>query len=425
MRPCVVVGQPVCSIFHDAAHRLAFLRLGEIPSGSFALRTENGIRMITPALQQETEPRDSSTMPILEVNPIAIARSVIVARFAGTTYRVNRILLVLVGLFSALAVVQRDMSHAIMALLVLLTLILHEAGHLIAARLLGYRVPTVILSLFENNEALAGLGRSWHGTLIGVAGPLVNLCSAGVLYLSFASHNHTALFNFNASDTPGLMEGFVSLNLLIGLVNLIPAVPFDGGNIIRVWLAAKMGPLSGAEMTLLFSRFQIPLFVLIGIISHNLFSAIIALLVLISSNQAASSSKYQTALRRLTARDALISDFQTLSSGDTLHHIQPLVHKTEQAEFPVVSGKDIVGVLMRGMYDHYIALGKGNLYVAEIMSRHIPRIAPTDSLEVAVRRSWNGRHCLPVLVFEEEQFLGIVTPDSIREAMNRSLIPAA
>ena len=97
-------------------------------------------------------------------------------------------------------------------LLVLLAVTAHEAGHLLALRLLGCRVTELRAELSGFCIRYAGSPGRWGEVIAAVSGPL-----AGLLY---------ALPAARCGAGGELSAGF---SLLFSIFNLIPALPLDGG----------------------------------------------------------------------------------------------------------------------------------------------------------------------------------------------------
>jgi Zn-dependent protease len=121
--------------------------------------------------------------------------------------------------------------------IVLVSVLVHELGHAFAARGLGAQ-PTIDLYLFGGVTAfvpprqLSRLESIW----ITVAGPLAGFALGGfVLSVAGAfgvSEPSLRLFA-NASLAEQAVSISIYVNLIWGLVNLLPILPLDGGNVVR------------------------------------------------------------------------------------------------------------------------------------------------------------------------------------------------
>lgn len=116
------------------------------------------------------------------------------------------------------------------ALLLLISVLAHEAAHAVVAARLGHRVDRVVADLWGGHTVYDG-GRSRPGgsAAIAVAGPLANLAIAAAAY---------GLQHLVTGGVVGLLLFAVTFsNLFVGLFNLLPGLPLDGGFVVDalVW----------------------------------------------------------------------------------------------------------------------------------------------------------------------------------------------
>ena len=121
----------------------------------------------------------------------------------------------------------------------LLALLLHELGHLLTARGLGYRVRS--LELWPFGAALCtDVGTGSRGALpVALAGPLCGLAAAGMSLLTLRLLPQTA----------GVMEPFFGMNLTLSAVNLLPGAPLDGGRALAALLSRPLGVRRARRLT--------------------------------------------------------------------------------------------------------------------------------------------------------------------------------
>ncbi len=160
----------------------------------------------------------------------SLFRSVPVGRLFGIPILVMPAVLVL-----TIAVLFSASSNQVGELLVLLgllgvSLIAHELGHALVARRLGLRVLDITIWPLGGMARMEGVfDRPQAEAPVALAGPLVNLAIAGLCAL-----------------LPGpIAYAATGINLVLGLGNLVPAFPLDGGRVLRAWLARR-SPLSDA-----------------------------------------------------------------------------------------------------------------------------------------------------------------------------------
>lgn len=130
---------------------------------------------------------------------------------------------------------------AALVLCVFACVVLHELGHSLVVRRYGIRVRDIVLF------PIGGVARAdsipedpWQEILVAIAGPAVNFTIVAVLTpILFFRH-------VSFSDDNFLVD-LTLVNMLLGLFNLIPAFPMDGGRILRGALALRMPYLSATR----------------------------------------------------------------------------------------------------------------------------------------------------------------------------------
>ncbi|HEX3480847.1 MAG TPA: site-2 protease family protein [Kofleriaceae bacterium] len=113
------------------------------------------------------------------------------------------------------------------------SVLLHELGHALVARRYGVHVSGIELSFFGGAAKMVQMPRSAnHEIAIAAAGPAVSLMLAGA-GLGLGGLLHASLL--------GDLFGAIGwINLVLAGFNLIPALPMDGGRILRAVLTRRM-----------------------------------------------------------------------------------------------------------------------------------------------------------------------------------------
>lgn len=113
--------------------------------------------------------------------------------------------------------------------------LLHELGHSMAARQFGIETNSIVLLPIGGIATLERMPRKPIQELwIAVAGPLVNVVIASVLYFSMDA------IKALAPSTLGFFQVLLVANVSLVLFNLLPAFPMDGGRIFRSLLAFRL-----------------------------------------------------------------------------------------------------------------------------------------------------------------------------------------
>ena len=117
------------------------------------------------------------------------------------------------------------------ALLLFSSVLAHELGHSFVAIKQGIKVDSITLFIFGGLASLEKESDSPAAAFwVAIAGPAVSLVLFGILTtLGFAAHL--------TGPVAAITAVLAAINLSLGLFNLIPGLPLDGGNILKaiVW----------------------------------------------------------------------------------------------------------------------------------------------------------------------------------------------
>lgn len=144
----------------------------------------------------------------------------------GIRLKVNIFLLLLIAVYSYLGL-------WIEILLIFSAVFLHETAHCLVALILKIKITEIELLPFGGQakiEDFTGLDPDKE-IMIAVAGPIISLLLSGFFYFLFPYNNPANSY----------VEIFITVNFLLGVFNLLPALPMDGGRILRALLSPRVG----------------------------------------------------------------------------------------------------------------------------------------------------------------------------------------
>ncbi len=124
---------------------------------------------------------------------------------------------------------------------------LHELGHAFAARRFGVQVPRILLLPIGGMAEMDSIPRKpREEIIIALAGPAVNYVIIAVLmiFVRFPAGWNPMYFSLTTAE---LMRHLVLVNLVMGVFNLLPAFPMDGGRVFRALLAMRMPYLKATQ----------------------------------------------------------------------------------------------------------------------------------------------------------------------------------
>lgn len=116
------------------------------------------------------------------------------------------------------------------AVVLYLSVLLHEASHAVVARRLGFPVTSITLHFLGGMTAIEGEARTpRQEALIAVVGPLTSI-AVGLVALLVRPVTPEGLLLM-------AVTGLAGANLVVGCLNLVPGLPLDGGRVLKalVW----------------------------------------------------------------------------------------------------------------------------------------------------------------------------------------------
>lgn len=179
------------------------------------------------------------------------------------------------------------------AVMLYLALLLHEASHAVIARRYGYNVKSITLHFLGGMTEVEGeVKQARQEFWIAVVGPLTSI-AVGLVALGLWGVLPEGLLRAGA-------QSLAILNIALGVLNLLPGLPFDGGRVLRsvVWgvtgspyagsvvaawggrlIAVAVLALALLPMALLGTRPSVLNLVVLGVLSLFLWNAASASLV--------------------------------------------------------------------------------------------------------------------------------------------------
>lgn len=205
----------------------------------------------------------------------------------------------------------------ITAILLFASVLAHELGHSMVAIALGIEVKSITLFIFGGLASLEKEAKTPLGSFyIAIAGPAVSL----VLFALFT----LIRFSVALPDVVGTVVFLLAyINLVLGLFNLIPGLPLDGGNILKaiVWKITgnpNKGVLIASRMGQLFGWLAIMTGVL-GVLNvipiGNLWTLLIGWFLSQNAGVSAKSAQIQDKLSSYTVEEAAIPDSPIVSAN--------------------------------------------------------------------------------------------------------------
>lgn len=310
------------------------------------------------------------------------------------------------------------LASLVYIVLLFLCVLLHEFGHVYAARRYGVQTPDITLLPIGGVARLERIPEEPAQELVvALAGPAVNLAIAAVLYLAVGASTPAEGLQVENPGV-GLLQRLLWVNLFLIGFNLIPAFPMDGGRVLRALLASRLGYARGTQIAAGVGQAVAFGLGLLGLLGGNPLLLFIALFVYLGAASEAHAVQMRQVSRGMLAQDAMVSRFESLRPDSRVEDAVRCLIATTQHEFPVVDGAGrLRGVLTRDDMIRTLRERGPEVPVLEVMRADIPVVRDRQSLEAALKVM--QERSLPALgvVDREERLVGLITPENVGELM--------
>lgn len=351
----------------------------------------------------------SSTQPIAPVRLGAF-------RMLGVPVRPHFTFILLLAflIVAGLGSEQSPLYCAIDIIALVASVLAHELAHGFISRHFGLKTLELVVFPFGGLSRLdrrpVGLQEFW----IALAGPLVNLLIGfGILGVLAARHGLTDFAALAEPNDTNVLGRMAAGNLILGVLNLMPAFPMDGGRIIRSILARFFPQTEATRMATWAGRSLAIALGVCGVLVANYALVFMAFFVYLGAAQEGAAAMGRHLTLGIPVRAAMLTEYRTLSHGNTVRDAANLSIATAQQAFPVVHGDQVIGLLGRKALMRAMARKGPDTYVAGVMDREYPTFSPDMDLSDVLPIMAQTGAC--ALVMQGERLLGVLTSENLSQ----------
>jgi Zn-dependent protease/CBS domain-containing protein len=307
------------------------------------------------------------------------------------------------------------------ALLLFVSVLLHELGHSLVAAARGIRVDNITLFIFGGVSSITREATTARDEfLIAVVGPLTSLALAAVFW--------AIGLLLPAGTAASAVTGYLAYtNLLLGLFNIIPGFPLDGGRVLRAIIWAATGNMQRATQIASYVG-QAVAFLLIGWgavrvlngdISGGLWIGFIGWFLNSGAEASRKQLTVQSVLRGVPVTSAMQSSPEYVSPNLSVSEFV-LEHALRRAQraLPVVESGQLVGIMSVTDAQHLSQDAWPTTRVGDVMTRTPLKTLGPDADLAAVMQVMvdNGIHQVPIV--KDGVLIGMVTRADIMRSLH-------
>jgi Zn-dependent protease/CBS domain-containing protein len=226
--------------------------------------------------------------------------------------------------------------------------VFHELAHSVVARHYGIKVRKIILypigGVSEIEEIPDNPAQEWR---MAVAGPLTSLILGIVLLavsLLISPQLVTSVLAF--AITGNLLFDLAILNILLGVFNLIPAFPMDGGRVFRALLAERLKYSDATRYAVYLGKIFGIAMVIVGFLIPSYFLLIlVGIFVYIGASEEAEQTIISTNLAGVRVKEVMQSEIGSVNPQQSLTEALEVMFKNRYHDVLVEKDGVFQGVI--------------------------------------------------------------------------------
>lgn len=321
----------------------------------------------------------------------------------------------------------QDRTYLIMgvtsALVFFLSILLHELGHAFQALKENMRVSDITLWLFGGVARFEGMFPSAGAEFrIAIAGPVVSLLLAIGFWAAAAGGGAVGF----PAEAVAVADYLATINFIVLAFNLVPALPLDGGRVLRAWLWHRQrnftaATLSAARAGKTFAYLLMTLGFL-GFFSQafvgGIWFVLLGFFILQAAEGEAQYARLRAIFQRFEVQDLMSPEPATVDPDRTIDELfELMLAPGGYSTYPVVENGRLAGLVSARMAGNIPADRRGATRIREamlgpdgvpVLDRHTPMMQALESL-----RDGPGR----AVVLDNGSVSGILSISDVAKAI--------
>lgn len=312
---------------------------------------------------------------------------------------------------------------AFLITLLFVTVVIHELSHSYVAKKYGVKIDRIVLLPIGGVSAMEEIPKDPDQELkIAAAGPLSNIIIAFFCFIALVIIGGTGsltLSSFFISNTPSadlelFLANFLGVNLVLGLFNLLPAFPMDGGRVLRAFFAKRMSYVEATKTAASVGKQFAILMAILGIF-FNFILILIAIFIYIGADQEYKTTLISSKLEGISVRNIMTNKVDTLTPDAPVSEALNTMFRQRHMGYPVEDHGKLVGIITFDDISR-VPEDERDIPVKNIMTRELILTHPDEpamnTLEIITKNNI-GR--LPVI--ENGKLVGIISKTDIMRVL--------
>lgn len=306
------------------------------------------------------------------------------------------------------------------AILLFVSILLHELAHSYLAMRYGINIESITLFLFGGVSAMEEMPRKpGQEAKMAFAGPLTSLIIGTIsllIYWSLISPNPS----LSQNPISHILWILGSMNIVLGIFNLLPAFPMDGGRVLRSFYARRMSYVKATQSAASVGKLFAILMAIFGILIGNLWFPLIALFIYVGASEEERSTQAEVTLENIFVRDLMSKDVVSVSPTMTVEELVQFMFEKKHMGYPVMERDSLKGIVTFTDIERIPYLDRPVALVSDIMTRDVITV-PSNAQASDVLKLISARNIGRVIVVDNGSVVGILSrTDLVRVLKLRS-----
>lgn len=301
----------------------------------------------------------------------------------------------------------------ITALGLFVSILIHELGHCVAARLYGVRVRSITLWLLGGMAQFDEMPRQRGAeAVVAVVGPITSVAVGAVCWLVLRALPPGAV------PARFVFKYLTVMNVSLAVFNMIPALPLDGGRVLRSLLALRMPHLRATQVSVSLSKAIAIALGLYGLLwGGGVWAVLLAFFIYVAVNAELRDTLVTDLLDGVRVRELMTPDVTTVPASLTVGELAQTMVRAHRHGFPVTDGDRVVGMVSLQDLQASGASVPPDANVAQVMRPQVYVIRPeAPALEALQRMSRSGYGRL-LVVDASGAMVGVITKTDLVRAI--------
>jgi len=294
------------------------------------------------------------------------------------------------------------------AILLFASILLHELAHSYMAMRYGVNIESITLFLFGGVSAMEEMPRQpGQEAKMAFVGPLTSLVIGSIclfIYGNFISPNSALSQNpiYHVIWILGIM------NVVLGVFNLLPAFPMDGGRVLRAFYARKMSYVKATQSAAAVGKFFAILMAIFGILVGNLWFPLIALFIYVGASEEERSTQVEVTLENILVRDIMTKNVVSVHPSMSVEDLVQFMFEKKHMGYPVMEEGILRGVVTFTDIERVPYLDRPVARVSDIMTRNVISV-PSDAQASDALKLITSKNIGRVMVIDNGLLVGILS----------------